>query len=73
MPNLTFRKLKTAIEELTEEQLDMTVMVSEGCNENGNAEFFAVDALTLGMNPDIEAGADGVLEPEQPILLFGEE
>lgn len=67
---LTYRKLLEALKELTEDQLDMTVTVSEGCDENGNAEFFGADTLTLAMNPDIEAGADGVLEPEQPVILF---
>jgi hypothetical protein len=70
---ITYRYLLEGLKELTEQQLDMTVTVSAGCDENGNAEFFAADALTIAINPDIEAAADGVLEPEQPVILFEEE
>jgi hypothetical protein len=72
MKYMTYRKLKEALEELTDDQLDMTVTVSAGCDENGNAEFFCGDALTLAMNPDVEAGACDVLEETQPIILFDE-
>jgi len=34
----------------------------------GDAEFFQIDALTLAMNPDVEAAASDV----QPIILFTE-
>ena len=81
MSYLTYKKLKEALEELTDDQLDMTVTVSAGCDDNGNAEFFCGDALTLAMNPDVEAGAcmfeatayPVVLRcPSQPIILFDE-
>ena len=70
---LTYRKLKEALGELTDSQLDMTVTVSAGCDEHGNAEFFCGDALTLAINPDVEAAAADVFEKEQPIILFAEQ
>ena len=72
MSYLTYRKLKEALEELTDDQLDMTVTVSAGCDEHGNAEFFCADALTLAMNEDVEAGACDMFEEIQPIILFDE-
>ena len=71
MSYLSFRKLIVALEELTDDQLDMTVTVSAGCDENGNAEFYCGDALTLAMNPDVEAANPG-FEDTQPIILFDE-
>ena len=56
----TYRKLKEALEELTDDQLDMTVTVTKGCDEEvedvpwndprNQAEFFAADELTLAIN-----------------------
>lgn len=69
---MTYRELLAALRELSEEQLDMDITVSSGCDENGNAEFFKGDALTLAMNDDVAAAADGVLENNQPIILFQE-
>lgn len=69
---MTNRKLLEALKELTDEQLDMSAIVSAGCDENGNAEFFQVDALTLAMNPDIESAATDLFEDTQPIILFEE-
>ena len=70
---ITYQQLLEALQELTPEQRAMTATVSAGCDENGNAEFFAVDALTLAKNPDINAAVDGVLDSdEQPVILFAE-
>lgn len=69
---LTYRQLKEALAELTDEQLDQGVVVSAGCDENGEAEFFSVDSLTLAMNPDVEAAAIDLFEPIQPIVLFAD-
>ena len=70
---MTYRQLQVALKELTGDQLDMTIVVSAGCDSNGNAEFFGGDCLTLAMNPDIEAAADGVLDSDQPVILFQED
>lgn len=59
---MTYRQLKIAIEQLTEDQLDMDVTVSAG-----DGEYFHADACDLAMNED---EADGVLDPTQPIILF---
>ncbi|MAE81280.1 MAG: hypothetical protein CMB80_01000 [Flammeovirgaceae bacterium] len=72
MAYVTYRKLKEALDELDDCQLDMTATVSAGCDENGNAEFFPVDALTLAMNPDVEAAASDLFEDAQPIILWSD-
>ena len=69
---ITYRKLQKALAELTDDQLDMTVTVSAGCDEHGHAEFFGGDAFTLAMNPDVEAAATDMFDDTQPIILFHE-
>lgn len=66
----TYGDLLAALYELTPSQLNMTITVSAGCDANGNAEFFACDALTLAENPDIACGAENIFELDQPIILF---
>jgi hypothetical protein len=72
MKHLTYRQVELLISVMTEEQKDMTATVSAGCDENGNAEFFAVSEITVANSPLIEAAAGDVFEPNQPIILFDE-
>lgn len=67
----TWGDLKIALEALTPRQLQMSLTVSEGCDENGNAEFFPAYCLLRADDSSMQAGSDGVLEGEQPVLLFG--
>lgn len=69
----TYRRLKEALSELSEEQLDMAVVVSSRCDADGEAEFFSVDTTTFAGNPDVNSSAGGVFDDDQPIILFAEE
>lgn len=66
----TFADLQAALHHLTPQQLAMSVSVSEGCDDNGNAEFYSGCELMRADSAHIEAASDGVLEPEQPVLVF---
>lgn len=67
---MTYRELQQGLSMLTEEQLNQDVMISEGCDENGDAEFFKVDSVTIVGEGQIDSAADGVLENGQVVLLF---
>jgi hypothetical protein len=68
----TWRDLGHAICSLDEQQLDLPVQVSEGCDENGNAMFAPAEMLLLASDRIINAGADVYFKPHQPILLIQE-
>ena len=68
----TYGDLLTTLTELTPSQLKMSITVSAGCDENGDAEFFSCDTLTLAGNPDIVNAASDLFELDQPIILFKE-
>ena len=67
----TYAALAAAISQMTPEQLQMSITVTEGCDINGNAEFFCAQELVLAGGVHLEAATDGVLEPTQPVLIFG--
>ena len=67
----SFGDLQKALNALTEEQLRMSVTVSEGCDENGDAEFFDCVQFMLAGDDSLLAASDGVIEANQPVLLFG--
>ena len=67
----TYATLAAAISQMTQEQLQMSITVTEGCDINGNAEFFCAQELVLAGGVHLEAATDGVLEPTQPVLIFG--
>jgi hypothetical protein len=66
----SWRDLAHALGTLTDSQLDMSITVSEGCDENGNAEFFPAYELLLAGDDRLLAASDGVLENLQPVLIF---
>jgi hypothetical protein len=69
---MTGRQLLVFLNSLTPHQLDdFDLSVSEGCDENGNAEFFTLNDYCVVGGGVVDAAADGVLEDEQPVLLFG--
>jgi hypothetical protein len=71
--NMTGRELRKILNELSEEVLDYDLVVTAGCDENGNGEFFpAVDFCCVGGGM-VDAAADGVLEEGTPVILFGED
>ena len=70
---MTYRDLLAILDrQFTTEQLDMDVTVSAGCDESGNAEFFKVTDAVIAEDRSMQAGTDGVLHPDQFILLFEE-
>lgn len=66
----SWRDLAHALGTLTDSQLDMSITVSEGCDENGNAEFFPAYEFLLAGDDSLLAASDGVLENLQPVLIF---
>ena len=68
----TWRSLAHALGTLTEQQLDMPVVLTEGCDENGNATFSEEVLLLMANDQSMEAGT-GQFDPRQPLLigLFG--
>lgn len=67
----TWRQLAHAIGTLDEEQLNMPVQVTEGCDENGNATFTRVVRLLLANDTAVHAGT-GIFQENQPLLLVEE-
>ena len=67
---LSYRQLLERLQELTEEQLDMSCTVSFGCDENGNGEFYPVTDTCLSDEGIVDAAADGILDPGTPVLLI---
>ena len=72
MKPITYRQLQERLSELTDEQLDRSVTVSMGCDENGNGEFFGVTDTYLSDEGIVAAAADGVLDSNTPVLLIEE-
>lgn len=70
---MTYRELKKGLDGLCDDELDRDIIVSEGCDENGNAEFFKADSVCVVGDGVVDAAADGVLEDGQIIILFGME
>lgn len=66
----TWGDLQAALSALTPEQLAMSLTVSEGCDSNGNAEFYPAGTFLRAGDHSLLAASDGVLEAEQPVLLF---
>jgi len=48
------------------------IAVTEGCDENGNAEFFTLTSFCVTGDGTVDAAADGVLDEGSPVLIFGE-
>ena len=69
---MIYRELKKRLDDLTEDQLDMSATVSSGCDENGNAEFFQITDTCLSDEGVLDSASDGVLDPNTPVLLFEE-
>jgi len=68
------RDLLNKLNSMSDEQLDsFDAVVSEGCDDNGNAEFFPLDDLCIVGDGVVDSAADGVLEEGSPVLLFGKE
>lgn len=67
----TWRQLAHAIGTLSDEQLDMPVQVTEGCDENGNATFAKACELVVA-NSGCIAAAGGIFADIQPVLLIEE-
>lgn len=68
----TYADLQRALSTLTEQQLAMSITVSEGCDANGDAEFFPAASLSRADTGVLWQAADGVLEGNQPVLLFNQ-
>jgi len=69
---MKYSALLDYLKSFRKDQLQQEIVVSAGCDENGNATFYNVDRLIIAADPCIYAGTD-VLEPDQFILLFDEE
>lgn len=69
-----WRSLAHALGTLTDKQLDMPVVLTEGCDENGNATF-SEEVLLLMANDETMAAGTGQFDPRQPLLVgvFGSE
>lgn len=66
----TWAQLQTALNLLTPEQLAMSITLTEGCDSNGDAEFYPSTTFCTAGDRSLQAASDGVLEPEQPVLVF---
>jgi hypothetical protein len=49
---------------------DGSITLTEGCDDNGNAEFFQSDLIIKATDSSIAAAADGVLERTDFVLLY---
>ena len=58
---------------MSDEERKGSIMVSMGCDEAGDAEFYAATLLARAQAPCIEQATSGVLEDENHILLFNQE
>lgn len=67
----TWRHLAHAIGTLSDEQLDMPVQVTEGCDSDGNATFGTACQLLMANADCISAGAT-IFPDNQPVLLIEE-
>lgn len=67
----TWRQLAHAIGTLTDEQLDMPVQITEGCDSDGNATFTEARELLMANADCISAGAH-IFPDNQPVLLVEE-
>lgn len=68
MKPLTYRELLAALQELSNDQLDMSVTVyaSDECEAYPVLDTFVVSE----MHESIQDELDGVLEGEQPVLVI---
>lgn len=66
---LSYEDLYHLIGQMTPEQRRMTVTVSEGCDANGEAEFFGIEEMVVTGDGSIDAAADGVLDDGHPVLI----
>jgi predicted RNA-binding protein with TRAM domain len=66
---MTYRELKKYLSTLSAKQLDQKVVVTEGCDGNGNADFFTIGEVTKVGDGDVDAGADLLLENGQVVLI----
>jgi hypothetical protein len=67
----TWRQLAHAVGTLTEEQLDMPVQITEGCDCDGNATFTEARQLLMA-NADCIAAGTSIFPDHQPVLLVEE-
>lgn len=70
VPLRSWNDLWQFIATMSEEQRKGSITVSEGCDENGNAEFFDASSIVRATASCIEAASDGVLESSDHVLLF---
>ena len=68
--NLTYRDLLKILVTLKDEQLDKDILVSEGCDDNGNADFYTIYDLTKVGVGVIDSAADLLFKKEHPVLLY---
>lgn len=65
---LTWAALREATLQMDDAQLSMPVMVSEGCDDSGNATFAGAQLLVQAQDPCVQA-ATGSFNGRQPLLL----
>lgn len=66
----TYGDLARALATLTPEQLTLPVTVSEGCDSNGNANFFEVYEVVRADSDILDAGSAGLPNRQLPVLLY---
>lgn len=69
---MTGRELLEWLKTLPDNQLDLHLSVSSGCDDNGNAEFFHVGGVCVVGDGIVDAAADDVLDTGSPVILFDE-
>lgn len=62
LSGITYRKLRDALLELTDEQLDMTATVASGPIEDEETEFFPIYDTLI-------ADDTGILDDDHPVLI----
>jgi hypothetical protein len=68
----TYADLLKVLQRLPASQLGQSISVSEGCDANGDAEFFDVNCVVPAGHPSMLSGSDGVLETDQLVLIFND-
>lgn len=69
---ITGRQLLGWLQSLTPDQLDnFHISTTEGCDENGNAEFVPANGLCVVGDGTVDSAASGVLEDGSPVILWG--
>lgn len=69
----TWADLWQVIAAMSDEERKGSISISDGCDTNGNAEFFDATSLVKASDSSIAAASDGVLEDSDYVLLFNNE